>query len=150
MSLLKGLMVDTKSAWVEYPGLRGFEVEIANIPRAQLIKLRKACTISKFDRKTKQPVESLDEEKYVSEFTKAAIKDWKGLTLGKLEQLVLIDIGNKSPDTNVPFTMEDAELLVANSGDFDSWLTDAVFDLENFRTEPAGGVVGKAGEVASE
>jgi hypothetical protein len=141
-------MVDTKSAWVEYPGIRGFEVEICNIPRAQLIKLRKGCMISKFDRKTKQPVETLDEEKYVAEFTKAAIKNWKGLTLGKLEQLLLIDIGKKKPETEVPFTLEDAELLVSNSGDFDSWLTDAVFDLENFRTEPVDGAVVTAGKVA--
>jgi hypothetical protein len=148
MSLLKNLMVDTKSAWVEYPGIRGFEIEIANIPRAQLIKLRKTCMVSKFDRKTKQPIETLDEEKYVSEFTKAAIKNWKGLTLSKLEQLILIDIGQASGDTPVPYTVEDAELLVSNSGDFDSWLTDAVFDLENFRTERAGGVVESPGPVA--
>jgi hypothetical protein len=148
MSVLKKLMVDTKSAWVEYPGLRGFELEICNIPRAQLIKLRKMCTVTKFDRKTKQPVESLDEEKYVAEFTKAALKGWKGLTLGKLEQLLLIDLGGKSQDTDVPFDLEDAELLVANSGDFDSWLTDAVFDLENFRSDSADGVVGEIGEVA--
>jgi hypothetical protein len=148
MSLLKNLMVDTKSAWIEYPGLRGFEVEVASIPRAQLIKLRKACMINKFDRKSKQPIETLDEEKYVSEFTKAAIKNWKGLTLEKLEQLMLIDMGKQKPDTEIPFSIEDAEMLVSNSGDFDSWLTEAVFDLENFRSAGAGGTVEPAGKVA--
>ncbi len=141
-------MVDTKSAWIEYPGLRGFEVEVCSIPRAQLIKLRKACMITKFDRKTKQPVETLDEEKYVSEFTKAAVKNWKGLTLEKLEQLMLVDISGQKADTEVPFSVEDAEMLVSNSGDFDNWLTEAVFDLENFRSTGAGGSVESSGKVA--
>ena len=148
MSLLKNLMVDTKSAWVSYPGIVDSEVEICSIPRAQLIKLRKACTITKFDRKSKQPVESLDEEKYVAEFTKAAMKNWKGLTLGKLEELLLIDIGNQSRDTEVPFSLEDAQVLVSNSSDFDTWLTDAVFDLEHFRSGADAGAVESAGKVA--
>lgn len=148
MSLLKNLMVDTKSAWVEYPGLRGFEVEIVHIPRSKLIKLRKSCTITKFDRKTKQPIEELDEEKYVAEFTKAAIKTWKGLTLGKLEALLPIDTSNQDVDKDVPYSLEDAETLVSGSSDFDSWLTDAVFDLENFRTEREGGAMEPSGAVA--
>lgn len=144
MSLLKNLMVDTKAAWVEYPGLRGFEVEVANIPRAQLIKLRKSCMITKFDRKTKAPVETLDEEKFVAEFTKAAIKNWKGFKFSYLEQLVLADISGQDPEQEIPYSQEDAELLVSNSADFDSWLNDAVFDLENFRTERKGGDVESA------
>ena len=41
---LKSLIVDSKSTWVEFPGLDGFEVELANLSRKELIALRKKCT----------------------------------------------------------------------------------------------------------
>ena len=54
---LKKLMVDTKTAWIEFPGLEGFSVEITNLSRKELTGLRKKCTTTKFDRKTRQAVE---------------------------------------------------------------------------------------------
>lgn len=148
MSLLKDLKVDTKSAWIEYPGLRGFEVELVNQARPKIVELRKRCMISKFDRKTKQPVETLDEDKFVSEFCKAVIKGWKGLKIKHLEELMLVDLEGKDPEMEVPYTQEDAETLLVNSSDFDEWVNNSVFDLQNFRTVGDGGTVGETGEVA--
>ena len=51
---LKKLMVDTKAVWVDFPGLPGFSVEVANLSRKELNGLRKRCTTTKFDRKTRQ------------------------------------------------------------------------------------------------
>ena len=89
---LKKLMVDTKAVWIDFPGLKGFEVEVANLSRKELTGLRKKCTTTKFDRKTRQAVEELDEEKFITEFSRAVIKNWKGLTLAHLETLLLVDI----------------------------------------------------------
>ena len=61
---LKKLMVDSKSVWVEFPGLDGFEVEVVNLSRKELTSLRKRCTTQKFDRKTRQLVENLDEVRH--------------------------------------------------------------------------------------
>lgn len=141
MSVLKTLMVDTKSAWVEYPGLRGFEVEIANLSRPEMIALRKRCLETVFDRKTRVPVEKLNEEKFVAEFTKASVKNWRGLKIKHLEELLLVNIDDKDPDEEVPFSLDDAEALVSNSGDFDQWLNENVFDLQNFRSKRKGGAV---------
>ena len=47
---LKKLMVDTKAVWVDFPGLPGFSVEVANLSRKELNGLRKRCTGQKFDR----------------------------------------------------------------------------------------------------
>ena len=141
MSVLKTLMVDTKSAWVEYPGLRGFEVEIANLSRPEMIALRKRCIETVFDRKTRVPVEKLNEEKFVAEFTKASVKNWRGLKIKHLEELLLVNIDDQDPDADVPFSLEDAEALVSNSGDFDQWLNENVFDLQNFRSKRKGGDV---------
>ncbi|MDB4507570.1 hypothetical protein N9064_01610, partial [bacterium] len=68
---LKKLMVDTKSAWVDFPGLDGFSVEVANLSRKELNGLRKRCTGQKFDRKSRAVVETLDEDKFVKEFSTA-------------------------------------------------------------------------------
>jgi hypothetical protein len=147
---LKKLMVDTKNVWVDFPGLPGFEVEIANLSRKELTGLRKKCTTTKFDRKTRQAVEKLDEEKFVVEFTHGVVKNWKGLTLAHLETLLLVDIADKDPEQELEYTDENAETLVSSSTEFDTWLNEVVFDLDNFRSKPKAGAITKAGKVPQE
>ena len=60
------------------------------------------------------------------------IKNWTGLKYKYLNQLILVDTSAHSPDNELPFTQENAELLMRNSADFDTWVTEAVGDLENF------------------
>lgn len=136
---LKKLVVDSKSVWVDFPGLSGFEVEVANLSRKELNSVRKRCTVQKFDRKTRGVVETLDEEKFVKEFTKATVKNWKGLTLEHLETLILIDTDNQDLTKEVEYTQDNAEVLVNSSTEFDTWLNEVVFDLDNFRSRPKAG-----------
>ena len=132
---LKKLMVDSKSVWVDFPGLTGFKVEVANLSRKELNGLRKKCTSQKFDKRTRQIIDELDEEKFVSTFSRATVKNWKGLTLEHLETLLLIDMGNNDPSKELDYTEDNAETLVNSSTEFDTWLNEVVFDLDNFRTE---------------
>jgi|TARA_R110002167_G_C12610274_1_gene645872 hypothetical protein len=147
---LKKLMVDTKAVWVEFPGLPGFEVEVANLSRKELTGLRKKCTTKKFDRKTRQAVEDLDEEKFIVEFTKSVVKNWKGLTLAHLETLILVDIEGQDPSQELEYDIDNAETLVSSSSEFDTWLNEVVFDLDNFRTRPERRDASPAGEVLQE
>jgi len=144
---LKKLMVDTKAVWVDFAGLEGFKVEVVNLSRKELNALRKKCTISKFDRKTRQAVEDIDEDKFVVEFTSAVVKNWKGLKLSHLESLLLVDIDGKDPDSELEYTSENAETLVSSSGEFDTWLNEVVFDLDNFRTGSKGTAEDSSGKV---
>lgn len=130
---LQDLMVDTKTAWIEFPGCPGFEVQVANLSRKELIALRKRCVHTKFDRKTRQPEEVLNEEKFIREFSEATIKGWKGLKLKYLEDLLLVDLGANDPDKLLPYDADQAEILVQNSSEFDTWVNEVVFDLANFR-----------------
>jgi len=130
---LKKLMVDSKSAWIEFPGLEGFEVEVVNLSRKELNGIRKSCTTNKFDRRTRQLAETLDEEKFVSEFSEKSIKGWKGLKLEYVETLLLIDTGDHEMNSELPYTKDNCETLVTNSNEFDTWLNEVVFDLDNFR-----------------
>ena len=145
---LSELMVDTKSAWVEYPGYKGFEVEVVNLSRPELTALRKRCVVTKYDKTTRKPVEELNEEKFISEFTKATIKNWKGFKYKFLEDFILVNLNAVDPEGLLAYSQENAKLLVTNSSEFDTWVNETVFDLENFRSKSADRDVAKAGAVA--
>ncbi len=144
---LKKLMVDTKSVWVDFTGLNGFSVEVANLSRKELNGLRKRCTESKFDRKTRQVEETLDEQKFLREFSRSTVKNWKGLTLEHLETLLLIDVEGQDMSTELEFTSDNAETLVSSSSEFDTWLNEVVFDLDNFRGVSKKSSTGETGEI---
>jgi hypothetical protein len=145
---LSQLMINTKSAWVEYPVYSGFEVEVVNLSRPELTALRKRCVTTKFDKKTRQPVEELNEDKFIAEFTKATIKNWKGFKLKYLEDFMLVDLSGVDAEADLPYSLENAELLIKNSTEFDTWVNDVVFDLANFRTGAERASVEKTGKVA--
>ena len=147
---LKKLMVDSKAVWIDFPGLSGFSVEVANLSRKELTALRKRCTAQKFDRKSRQLMETLDEDKFVTEFAEASIKNWKGLTVEHLETLLLIDTEGQDADAEVEYSKENAEVLVTNSAEFDTWLNEVVFDLDNFRGGSKGRSPKKTGKTISE
>ena len=131
---LSKLLVDTKSAWVDYPGLNGFEVHVAALSRPELIKLRKSCITQRLNRKTKQLEEELNEDKFVMLFAKAVILDWKGLTIDNLSHLVLINTEGVGKDDLLEYSEENAEMLLTNSTEFDNWINEVVFDIDNFRS----------------
>jgi hypothetical protein len=144
---LKSLLVDSKTTWAEFPGLDGFEVELANLSRKELVALRKKCTTNKFNRKTRGFEESLDVEKFIKELKGATVKNWKGLQLKFLEDLLLVDLKGQDPKSELEYSDENAQQLVENSSEFDNWLNEVVFDLEQFRTKEPGTSTKTAGEV---
>ena len=141
---LKSLLVDSKTTWAEFPGLNGFEVELANLSRKELQGIRKNCLNNKFNRKTRQFEESLDDDKFVREFAEKTVKNWKGLKLKYLEDLILVDLKGQNVESELDFSQDNAFLLVENSSEFDNWLNEVVFDLDNFRTREQNPVIKKA------
>jgi hypothetical protein len=129
---LKTLMKESKTVGIDFPGMPGFNISLCYLGRAELLKLRKRCVSTKFDRKTRQPEEVLDEDKFLVEYVAAVIKGWSGLKMSYLEELLLVDTDGVDPDTELTYSLEDAELLMRNSSTFDEWVTDTVGDLENF------------------
>ena len=147
---LKSLLVDSKTTWVDFPGLDGFEVELANLSRKELQGIRKNCLNNKFNRKTRQFEESLDDDKFVREFAEKTVKNWKGLKLKYLEDLILVDLKGQDVESELDFSQENAFLLVENSSEFDNWLNEVVFDLDNFRTKEPAKTVKKAKPVSGQ
>ena len=129
---LASLMTPSKTVSIDFPGFSGLKIDLCYLAREELIKLRKRCLITKFNRKSRQPEEELDEEKFLTEYCKAVIKGWKGLKFRYLEELLLVDISEQDPEDELSYTQENAELLMKNANDFDTWVTESVGDLENF------------------
>ena len=74
----------------------------------------------------------MDDEKFIVEYCKAVIKGWSGLKYSYLEELLLVDISGLDPEDCLPYNQENAELLMKNASDFDTWVTNTIGDLENF------------------
>jgi len=129
---LASLMTPSKTVLIDFPGYIGMSVELTYLAREELVKLRKRCVSTKFDKKTRQPEEVLDEDKFLTEYVKSVVKGWSGLKYRYLEELLLVDVGELDLDDELVYTQENAELLMKNSNDFDTWVTETVGDLENF------------------
>lgn len=129
---LASLMTPSKTVSLDFPDMEGLVVELTYLAREELLKLRSRCVKQKFNKKTRAFEETLDEDIFLVEYVKAVIKGWTGFKFDYLRQLVLIDLKDLDLEDELPFTSENAELLMKNSPDFDTWVTEATGELENF------------------
>ena len=129
---LSSLLTPSKTVTVDYPGMNGFTVDLCYLAREELIKLRNRCLSQKFNRKTRAFDDQLDEDKFLVEYVKAVIKGWKGLKYSYLEELLLVDISSLDPEDYLEFSLDNAETLMKNAADFDTWVTEVTGELENF------------------
>ena len=89
---LSSLMTPSKTVTVDFPGYTAMTVDRCYRAREELVKLRKKCVTTKFSKKTRQPEEILDEDRFLQEYCKAVIKNWEGFKYQYLEELLLVDI----------------------------------------------------------
>ena len=129
---LSSLMTSSKTVTIEFPGMQDFNVDLCYLAREELLKLRSKCLKQKFNKKPRAFEEQLDEDTFLVEYVASAIKNWTGLKYDYLRQLILIETDNLNLEDELPFSKENAEILMKNSGDFDTWVTETVGDLENF------------------
>ena len=129
---LKSLLTPSKTVSMEMPGFEGFEVKLTYLAREELLKLRNRSVKQVLNNKTRAYEEQLDNDKFLVEYCKAIIKGWKGLKYKYLEELLLVDTSSVDLEDELPYTLENAELLMKNAGDFDNWVSETVGDLENF------------------
>ena len=79
---LKSLMTPSKTVKFDYPGFEGLKVELCYLAREELVKLRNRCVIKLLTEKQEVMRKQWMMTKFVSEYTKAVIKGWKGFKLG--------------------------------------------------------------------
>jgi hypothetical protein len=132
---LSDLLTPSKQMSVEFPGYEGFKITVTYLAREELLKLRKKAITTKINRRTRQPEEELNEEVFLKEYTKAVVKGWSGLKMKYLVQLIPVDEDKIADmESELPFTLENALIMMENSNDFDAWLTETIGDLANFTT----------------
>ena len=129
---LATLMTPSKTVSVDFPDMDDFKVELTYLARDEILKLRNKCLKQKFNKKTRAFEEQLDEDTFLTEYVKAIIKGWSGFKYKYLREMMLVDTASLNEEDELPFTQENAELLMKNSPDFDTWVTETVGDLENF------------------
>ena len=126
-------MTPSKTVEFNYPGCEGFKVKLCYLAREELMKLRTRCVNQVFNKKTRSYEEEMDDELFLQEYTKAVIKGWSGFKLGYAKNMLLLgDLTEKQEEELLDFTQENVEVLMKNSSDFDTWVTEQVGDLENF------------------
>lgn len=131
---LKTIIKSSATVDEEFPGYPGFVVSVAYPGRQQLTRIRKSASSQKFNRKTGQVDDLLDDEKFLHKFVEAVIKGWTGLKVSYLQELALIDAEGLDPDTEVDFSVDNAIVLMENSPAFDTWITEVSTEMENFTT----------------
>lgn len=128
---LKSLLVPSKTVSAEFPGFPGFEIQLSFLSRETLVNIRKKATTTKL--KGRAPVEELNDELFLELYVKASIKGWKGLKLSYLEQLAPVDLTDQDMNAELVYSEEQALGLMKASQTFDSWVSEQVTDLGNFR-----------------
>lgn len=129
---LASLLTPSKTVAVDYPEFSGMSVSLCYLAREELVKLRQRCLSQKFNKKTRAFEEDLDDEKFLTNYCAAVIKGWTGLKYKYLEKMLLVNLEGIDKEDELAYSSEDAEILMKNASDFDTWVTETVADLENF------------------
>jgi len=138
----------------EYPyGNLKFYVVIAFGSRFILNQIRQLAAEPYTDRRTRTSEEKLNDEKLQLGYAERIVKDWRELTVGKLENLIpgTIDevieqyeeTAKENPDVKVPsieeikeieveYSVETAAQILGNSIDFMNWIVDVAGEAKNY------------------
>ena len=135
MSKIASLHAQETTIEVEYPEIDGFVISLVYLNRDDLMKIRNRSLSYKFNKRTRQREEEIDNDKFLDEYTKKAIRGWKGLFVKDLPQLLPIDMTNADPQEEITYNEVEALELIKNSTVFDQFVTDAMQDYEQFTIE---------------
>ena len=132
MSKIKNLIAKETTSWVEFPDIDGFEIELVYLNREDLMKIRNRSLTFKFNKRTRQREEEVDNDKFLEAYSEKAIKGWKGLKAKHLPDLLPVDISNMDSEELIEYNEDEALELLKNSTVFDQFVTDCMNDYEQF------------------
>lgn len=136
MSKIKSLLITgDKTIDVDFPDIDGFVVKVSYVPREDLVKIRNQSLVYKFNKRTRQREEEVDNDKFLDAYCERVIKGWSGLKVKHLPKLLAVDVSSMRPDEDIPYSGEDALDLLKNSSIFDQFITDTMNDLEAFSNQ---------------
>lgn len=131
------MIAEQSSIWVEYPDIDGFEVNLSYLTREDLMKIRNASLTFKFNKRTRQREEEIDNDRFLENYAEKAILGWKGLKVKHMPALMPVDISGMDGEENIDYSSDDAIELLKNSTVFDQFITDTMNDFEQFSKKKA-------------
>jgi hypothetical protein len=129
---LKSLLLPERVVSFDYPGCPGLVFELTYLSKDELIKLQRSCTSKKIDHKTRGTIDSFDDEKFLELYVEKILRGWKGFKLAYLKEMVLIDTSDINEDEELPFSKDQALLLMKSSSILDNWVSEQIGDLGKF------------------
>jgi hypothetical protein len=135
MSRIKNLMINDKIVDVEFPDSNGFFISLAYLSREKLLKIRNRSLVVKFNKRTRQRDEEVDNDKFLEEYSREVIRGWRGLTLRELARIMPIETTGANMDEVISYSEEDALELLRNAPSFDQFITDCMNDFEIFERD---------------
>lgn len=130
---LKSLIVEKTEVEVEHPLLEGFKVTVAYISKDKTRKMLDKATKTVFNNRTHKPEEEVDNELFLSFYSKAMIKGWTGLQYIYLNELLPVDLSTIEDVTQtIEYSEDNALEILKNSTDFDNWLSSVVNNVSVF------------------
>lgn len=137
MSKIKNFIAQETTSWIEFPDIDGFEIHLRFLSREDLIKIRNQALTFKFNKRTRQREEEIDNDRFLEAYSEKAILNWRGLKVKHLPMLLPVDISGANPDEVVEWSEDEAKDLLQSSSIFDQFITDAMNDFEQFSKKKA-------------
>ena len=120
MSKIKNMISEQSSIWAEFPDIEGFEINLKYLTREDLMKVRNASLTYKFNKRTRQREEEVDNDRFLENYAERAILGWKGLKIKHMPALMPVDISGTIFDQFVTDTMNDFEQFSKKKAETDT------------------------------
>lgn len=130
-SFIKANRREALTAWIPFKG--GFEVNFEYTGQKELSKMAKKATVFQGRDRAGQRIDAVDEDR-LGALMVEKIMGWRGLTLGKLAELMNVDPGPE-PDTEIPFSIENAIELMDEVSGFAVFVSESLLDITLYRDE---------------
>jgi len=110
-----------------------FKIRLRHASRSDLQRLAQSCTTQRWDKGVRVSV--LDDKKLAKEFGKLAVVGWEGLTIAKAAKLIPLDLSAVDPNTEVPFDLDNLNMLVEGNTALDRFIQETSVDLAAFQPD---------------
>jgi len=115
------------------PYIKDFFVSITYANKMVLQDIRDASREVRFNPRTREREEELNEDKLREQYATKLISGWRGLTPRKLQKLLPgLSVEDEDLDNSIPYTKEIAIALLDSSLEFTSWVDSIATTVENF------------------
>ena len=115
------------------PYIKEFFVSITYANRMVLQEIRDASREVRFDPRTRERQEELNEDKLREQYASRLIKSWRGLTPRKLQKLLPgLITEDKDLDNEIPYTKDVGIALFESSLEFTAWVDCFATTVENY------------------